>query len=136
MTFSPPRVAISAITQAKPCVITTSMANSLVTGGKVRLHVPKNFGMINLNNNIYSITVLTGTTFSIQYTQVPVGMDVDSTDYPAFVIPSKPGFTAEVLSVGSGPTPPNETPAQLLNNVCITTLFDQTRNIATTNQPY
>ncbi len=136
MTFSPPRVAISAITQANPCVITTSSVNMLATGGKVRLHVPKNYGMTPLNNNIYSITVLTSTSFSIQYTQVPVGLNVDSTNYPAFTIPSNPGFTAEVISVGSGPTPLIATPGQLLNNICITTIDDQTRNISITNQPF
>jgi hypothetical protein len=136
MTFSPPRSVISGITQANPCVVTTASDHDLSTGQVVRLHVPQNFGMVNLNNNTYSVTVLSTTTFSIQYTQVPISQNVNSIFYPAFTTPSNPRFTAEVISVGSGPTPLSSLPWQVLNNVCDNLLGDATHNVATTNQPY
>lgn len=136
MTFSPPRVAISAITQANPCVVTTSEDHNLVTGAVVRVHVPRNYGMFPLNNNLYSVTVLSPTTLSLQTKQVPPAINVDSTLFPAFTIPSNPQFTAEILSVGSGPTPLTNTPGQVLNNVCDDLLSDASQNIALVNQPF
>jgi len=136
MTFSPPRSAISGITQANPCVVSTSANHNLTTGQVVRIHVPKNYGMTPLNNGLYSVTVLSPTTFSLQFTQIPPAVNVDSSQFPAFSIPSKPGFTAEVLAVGSGPTPLTGTPWQVVNNFCDDKFEDATQNIATTNQPF
>lgn len=136
MTFSPPRVAISSITQANPCVIATSSNHNLSTGQIVRIHVPQNYGMVNLNNKTFSVTVLSTSTFSIQYIQIPPLVNVDSTNYPAFTVPSNPRFTAEVISVGSGPTPIRNTQWQAIDNFCDTLLGDTTVNIATTNQPF
>lgn len=136
MTFSPPRVAISAITQANPCVVSTSANHNLVTGAVVRLHVPKNYGMVPLNNNLYIVTVLSSTTFSLQATQVPPAVNIDSSAFPAFTIPSNPGFTAEVISVGSGPSPVTNVSWQVTNNFCDSSLADASQNIALVNQPF
>ncbi len=136
MTYSPPRVGISAITQANPCVITTDADHNLITGQIVRIHVPKNYGMIPLNNRLFSVTVLSDTTLSLQVTQIPPAINVNSTDFPAFTVPANPQFTAEVVPVGSGPTPITNTPVQALNNVCDDLLADAAQNIALVNQPY
>jgi len=156
MTFSPPRVAISAITQANPCVVTTSSNHNLNTGGVVRIHVPNNYGMTPLNQQMFIITVLSTTTFSLQYSHIPSSINVDSTHYPAFTVPSNPGFTAEVLSIGSGASPsttntppfsyfgyykdPNApgTDAILfdVSGTGETSLADQTLNISTTPIPF
>lgn len=137
MTFSPQRVAISGISQANPCVVSTSQNHNLVTGQVVRLHVPPAFGMFPLNNGAFSVTVLSNTSFSIQYTQVPPGLDVDSRNYPAFIAEvTNPQFTAEVLSIGCGPTPISGTNWQITNQVTASKFDDATRNIATVNQPY
>jgi hypothetical protein len=136
VTFSPPRVAISSITQANPCVVTTSSNHSLITGRIVRIHVPKNFGMTPLNNGLFSVTVLSPTTFSLQISQIPPAINVDSTKFPAFVIPSNPQLTAEVLYVGSGPTPITNTPAQVLSNFCDDITDNASENVATVNQPF
>jgi hypothetical protein len=136
MTFSPPRVAISAITQANPCVVTTEEDHLLHTGAVVRLHVPKNYGMDPLNNNAYIITVLSSTMFSLQAKQVPPSINIDSTEFPAFTIPSNPQFTAEVISIGSGPTPLTNTVPQTLNNVCVTILENAEQNITIINPPF
>lgn len=136
MSFSPQRNAISAITQGNPCVISTSTDHNLSTGQIVRIHVPSNFGMTPLNNNLYSITVLSPSTFSLQITLIPPAVNVDSTFFPAFTIPSNPSLTAEVLSVGAGPYPPNEVSWQKTDNFCLTGLQDATVNLATVNQPF
>lgn len=136
MTFSPPRVAISAITQANPCVVSTSSNHNLTTGQIVRIHVPKNYGMVPLNQNLYSVTVLSPTTFSLQTSQVPPAINVNSSNFPAFTVPSKPGFTAEVLAVGSGPTTITNTAWQTTNNFCDSLVQDATQNIDQVEIPF
>lgn len=136
MTFTPDRLVISAITQADPCVVTTSTDHNLTTGQVVRLHVPKNYGMVELNQQLVSITVLSSTTFSLQYTQVPPAQNVNSTSFTAFTIPSNPGFTAEVLPVGSGPTPITSPSPYATNNVCDSLIGDATVNDSTTPIPF
>ena len=131
MTFSPARVAISAITQANPCVVSTASAHNLTTGQVVRIHVPTNYGMVQLNQNLYHITVLSPTSFSLQYTQVPPAINVNSIDYPAFPIPSNPRFTAEVLAVGSGSTQIINTQVQIQNSTCQSLVEDATTNVST-----
>jgi len=136
MTFIPPRVGISNITQALPAVVTTDGDHDLTTGQVVRLHVPRNYGMYPLNQHIFSITVLSDTTFSLQETQVPPAVNIDSTNFPAFVIPSNPQFTAEVLAVGSGPTPNLATQSSTTNNECISKFEDATTNNSTVEIPF
>lgn len=136
MTFSPDRVAISAITQANPCVVTTSTNHNLTTGQVVRLHVPQNYGMVQLNNVLCSVTVLSNTTFSCQQTQVPVAVNINSTTFTAFTIPAKPQFTAEVLPVGSGPTPITNTTSDALRNTCYDLLDDAIINNSTVEIPF
>lgn len=136
MTFVPPRTAISAITQANPCVVTTASNHGLSTGGIVRIKVPPNYGMSPLNNAMLSVTVLSPTTFSLQISQIPPPINVNSINFPAFVIPANPQFTAEVLSIGSGPTPITNTPGQILNKTCDDLLGDASQNVATVNQSF
>lgn len=131
MGFSPSRVAISAITQALPCVVTTSSDHNLRTGQIVRMHVPKDYGMLPLNQNLYSVTVLSNDTFSLQTSQIPPAKDVDSRVFPAFTIPSNPRFTAEVLSVGCGPTYATDIDWQQTNGFCESKIDDAIRNIET-----
>lgn len=136
MTFSPHRYAISGITKANPAVVTTATANVLTTGQVVRLHVPQNYGMIELDNKIFSITVLTNMTFSLQYTQVPPAVNVDSSSYRTFTIPSKPQFTAEVICVGAGPTPILSPALYKTNNVCESLFDDALANDSTVEIPF
>lgn len=136
MTFSPSRVAISAITQANPCVITTASNHNMTTGQVVRLHVPLSYGMVQLNQLAASITVLSATTFSLQATQVPTAVNIDSSSFTAFTIPSKPQFTAEVLPIGAGPTPQTTPQWAVTNNVCQSLVEDATTNIDLTEIPF
>lgn len=84
------RASISAVSQADPCVVTTSAAHGYSTGQIVRITdlgaVGANAtarGMDQLNNNRYKIVVLSSTTFSLQ--DVITGLDIDSSAYTAYV---------------------------------------------------
>lgn len=137
MTFNPERLVISGITQANPCVITTSTDHNLSSGQLVRVHVPLNYGMVELNNLIASIVILSATTFSIYYSQTPpVPIPVNSTTFNAFSIPSNPQFTAEIIPMGSGPSPITNTQWQVNNNFCDSLLGDATINDSTTPIPF
>lgn len=136
MSFTPDRLAISAISQANPCVVTTSTNHNLTTGQVVRTHVPQNYGMVELNQKQFSITVLTPTTFSLQLSQVPATINVDSTKFLAFTIPSKPQFTAEIIPMGSGPTPILSPSSYLSRNIADSLLGDATVNISTSEIPF
>lgn len=136
MTFQPVRVAISGVTNANPAVVTTVANHNLTTGQVVRVHVPKNFGMVQLNQLLLSITVLSATTFSLQYSQVPYTQNVNSINYTPFTIPSNPGFTAEILPVGSGTTPVLNTPVNILTHYCATTTDDALTSVGTVEQPF
>lgn len=78
---------ITAITQASPMVITvaiqnpTTEANTYIVGMSVRLFVPVTYGMIQANNLIGNITAIdiTGTMFTL---------NIDSSQFDAFVVPS------------------------------------------------
>lgn len=66
---------VTNVTQANPAVVTTSTAHSFVTGDTIRMS-GFNIGMVELEGNIYTITYLTPTTFSLD--------GVDSTGFTAF----------------------------------------------------
>lgn len=80
--------AISSITQADPCVVTTSSAHGFQTGQLVRItdlgsDMPTPRGMDQIDGKRYAITVLSTTTFSLQD---PIsGEDIDSSSYTAYV---------------------------------------------------
>lgn len=58
-----PRVAISAITNANPAVVTTSTAHELVDGDTVQ--VQDIVGMTEINDRVFTVNVLTSTTFEL-----------------------------------------------------------------------
>jgi len=84
------RTLISGVTQASPCVVTTTTAHGYSTDQLIRISdlgaVGANAtarGMDSLNNNRYRITVINSTSFSLQD---PIsGDDIDSTAYTAWV---------------------------------------------------
>jgi hypothetical protein len=136
MTFTPSLSTITNITQAIPAVVTTEQNHGLFDGNVVRLKVPQNYGMFQLNNLQLQVMVLSTTTFSCWYLLYPEAIPVNSTQFPAFTIPSKPGFTANVSSMGSGPTPKSNVPWQVQNEFFDTPLTDQVLNNSTTEIPF
>lgn len=75
--FIPNRQQVSDITRANPGVVTTTQDHGYETGLFVRFYFPIDFGMMQVNGNIYEIVVLTPTTFSI---------NADTTNFDAFAI--------------------------------------------------
>lgn len=73
--FVPNRQQVSAITNANPAVVTTTQNHGYLTGLFVRFYFPVNFGMNQLNGNVYEIAVLSPTTFAL---------NVDSTNFDVF----------------------------------------------------
>jgi hypothetical protein len=137
MTFIPDRIPISNISNANPGVVTTSVSHNLTTGQVVRLHVPKNYGMFQLNQMQVSVQYISNTMFSIfNSLQPPNPVTVNTTNFHAFTTPSNPQFTAEVLPMGSGPTPISSPPVYANNFTCIDPLDDATHNNSTVEIPF
>lgn len=135
MTFVPGWLQISDITQANPGVITTTADHNLTTGQVVRIHLPQPYGMQQLNNVLAQITYLSATTFSIQSSQVPMVVNIDTSVYDPFTNVGT-GTPPGIVSVGSAPTPITNTPVQAIRGDAITTLDDQTVNNSTVEIPF
>ena len=88
--FVPSRQQVSAITNANPAVVTTTQNHGYATGLFVRFYFPINFGMMQINGNVYEIEVLSPTTFAI---------NADSTNFDVFSI-SSTVQVPEVIPVG------------------------------------
>ncbi len=93
--FMPAYRDIINITNAPEAVVTTTFAHGYLDGAIVRIYIPLNFGMQQINEMQGSITVLSPTTFSIT---------IDSTQMDPFSIPPiQPGWNltpAHVVNVG------------------------------------
>lgn len=89
--FEPKRKVVTAITNANPGVVTAA-AHNYATGDVVRINVPQTYGM-DLPPDLFTITVMTANTFSINY---------DTSLLDAFVVPVLVSFiAAEVLPVSA-----------------------------------
>lgn len=89
--YVPNRQTIAAITRANPGVVTTTQNHGYLTGIFVRLVLPANFGMQQVNEQIYKITVLSPMTFAINQ---------DTSNFDAFVV-STTIQVPQVIPVGS-----------------------------------
>lgn len=136
MSFTPDRSPIASITNSPKCTVVTSVPHGLTSGQVVRLHVPKSYGMVELNQQLVSIFVFSPTVFNIQETQSPYPVYIDSTSFTPFVIPATSRFTAEVLPVGSGPTLVSAPEWAVTNQVFVTKIDDATTNDSTSPIPY
>jgi len=96
--YKPAMRNILSITQANPCVITTTYDginpgnHDYITGTILRLYVPNNFGMVQANWVIGTITVLNATQFSFP---------LDTTYFDVFAAPAVAAFTpAQCVAIG------------------------------------
>lgn len=107
-TFQPAMRLISAITQAQNAQVTTTFAHNFQDGLIVRFTIPRADGMIQLNQQVGTVTRINDTTFTV---------NIDTRTYDAFAIPGMPGahdFTcAQVVPVGEV----NSSIAQATRNV-------------------
>lgn len=108
------RALISGVTQADPCVVTTTAAHGFQTDQQVRITDLGNVGpgvaargMDQLNNNQYLITVLSSTTFSLRdpITDEPI----DSTSFTAWVSGGRVDMVTRVISLNNPQVAPYAT---------------------------
>jgi len=85
-TYQPAMRLVTNITNANPCVVTTSFDHDYITGTIVRLYVPVYYGMFQVNGLYGDIKVLTGDTFSVS---------LDTSYYDSFLAPVTPPYTSE-----------------------------------------
>lgn len=98
------RAFIAGVTQALPCVITTTAPNDFQTDQVIRITDlgdvgVTNRGMEQLNNNRYRIVVLTSTTFSLK--DVITDEPVDSTAFTAWVAGGRIDVETRVISLNN-----------------------------------
>lgn len=83
---------ITSITRANPCVITTSVDHQYQNGLIVRVNITPAHGMFQINQQTGIVTKLTANTFSL---------NIDTTNYDPFVIPSLINYTcSQITPVG------------------------------------
>lgn len=134
MTFTPALMIVTNITQALPAVVTTEVNHNLVTGQVVRMVIPKPYGMQELANKVFSITVLSPMTYSLQYTQTPYE-NVDSRFYTPFTNVGT-GTPAQANCIGQGATPILSPYPYLVNGVAETLPNNPTLNDSTVEIPF
>lgn len=82
---------ISSITQSNPATIVTTFHHDYDTGLIVRLNIPLEYGMQQANQKSGTITVVDTVTFTI---------DIDTTAFDPFVVPSPSYQCANVTPIG------------------------------------
>jgi hypothetical protein len=100
------RALISGVTQADPCVVTTSAAHGYQSDQIVRITDLgaigpgiASRGMDPLNNNRFLITVLSATTFSLR--DVITDEPIDSTSFPAWISGGRCDIETRVLTLNN-----------------------------------
>lgn len=86
--FQPAMRIITAITNAEFALVTTSFANSFVSGTIVRFDIPVGFGMQQLNQQTAPITVVNSTQFTVP---------INTTFYDTFAVPGGNEQYAQVI---------------------------------------
>ena len=97
--FYPRRRVITKITKASSAVVTLSVTHGYKVGQAVRFQVPADFGMVEMNGLLGTITAIDTTTTSGN----SITVDIDSSAFTTFAWPttSSVAFTpAEVIPVG------------------------------------
>lgn len=108
------RALISGVTQANPCVITTTAPHGFQTDQLIRItdlgdSMPTPRGMSNLDGNRYGIIVLSATTFSL-YDPITL-LPINSTNYEAWVSGGRVDVETRVISLNNPQVAPyNVTP--------------------------
>lgn len=122
--FYPKSRLITAITAASSAVITMSVTHGFTVGQKVRVIVPSEFGMVQMNGLLGTITAITsGSTNTIT-------VDIDSSGFTAFAYPTSAIAAAgvnfpQVVPVGEAAV---NSVSQPFGNL----LDDATRNVSVT----
>ena len=102
--FEPMYAEIAAITNSDPAIVTTTNDHFFRDGDAIRMIVPPEFGMTQLNGRIFSILVVSGVSFALFHTLQPAPVPLNSLDLDAYIaatgqIPQ----IAQAICVGSLP---------------------------------
>lgn len=93
-TFNPALAVIVSITKAQNAVIQTQSPHTFLEGESVRLIVPKEYGMTQINNIIATITFVSDALPSL------FRVNVDSIAFDTFSVPANPMQCAQAVPVG------------------------------------
>jgi hypothetical protein len=93
-TFTPALATITEINRSTRTIIRTEFPHTFLVGESVRILIPKEYGMTQMNNLVVDIVRINPAfpTF--------IGTDIDSTSFDAFVVPVNPTQSAQVVPVG------------------------------------
>ncbi len=114
--FYPRNRTISSITQAQQAVVEMTVAHGYTVGQKVRLNIPADFGMVELDGQLATVLGVTAGAILI---------DIDTTAYTAFSFP----LTAEVPFTPAVVVPVGEAAINTLNQPFANLLGDATENV-------
>lgn len=90
--YTPFVTGISAITQANPAVITTSVNHGFVIGNEVTFQIPNGWGMLQLNGLSGYITAISSNTITV---------NINTSTFDAFVVPATSHISpAQVIPAG------------------------------------
>lgn len=118
--YYPRRRTITKITRAVQAVITMSVTHGYVVGQKVRLIVPAQYGMVEMNNLLGTIVAVDLTTT----TGNSITVDIDSTAFTVFAWPLSAAGSfsrAEVIPVGEDTSYALSVGADILSDSTINT---------------
>lgn len=76
---------VSDITNADPAVVTTSAPNSFRDGDAIRMIVPHEFGMTQLNGKQFVMLKISSTSFALYKTLTPYRVPVDSRQFDTYI---------------------------------------------------
>lgn len=96
MSVTSNRQTVSGITQANPGVVTVSSTADMTSSDKIRFRDIG--GMVELNDNLYEVVVIDGTTFRMLDA---AGDDIDTTGYTTFAAGSALNYVFDVSAVVS-----------------------------------
>lgn len=93
-TFTPSLATIVGITRSTRTIIRTAFPHTFLEGESIRVLIPEQYGMQQLNNRVVDIIRINPAfpTF--------IGTDVDSTSFDEFIVPANPTQSAQVVPVG------------------------------------
>lgn len=95
--YTPPYDLITNITKSQMGVVTFQNPVLYMPGEYISFRVSKSYGMVQLNNRKGLVLISTAYTVTV---------DIDTTDFDAFIIPSSPGaYPAMAVPAGSGIVP-------------------------------
>ena len=89
--YMPAMREITAITLEESALITTSFDNGYLDGAIVRIDVPLEYGMQQINHQTGTITIVSPTSFRI---------NIDTRNFDAFIVPIIQQQIAQVVPVG------------------------------------